>query len=406
MASTRHIPELLAPAGDFVSLGAAIQGGGDAVYFGVSGPFNMRQAAGNFRLEDLPEVSRICRSAGVKAYLAANTLVFDPELPELRRLLETAVGRVDAVIGWDPAVLLACRELGLPVHVSTQASVANRAAANLYRQLGASRLVLARECTLEEVTAIRQASGLEVEVFVHGAMCMAVSGRCFLSQAVFGKSGNRGDCLQNCRRQYRVTDTDGEGDFIIGEGQVMSAQDLCCLPFLEQVLATGADSLKIEGRNRSAHYVRTVVSAYRRALDAWAAGTLDAGLKEELTAELARVFHRGFSSGFCFGRPVASFTEAEGSQASESRQFVGKVVNHYARPGVAEILVQDQVFGVGDRLCFEGPTTGTESLEVSEVRQEEQPVPAVVRGRATLKLPFVVRENDKVYRLVRKKDGR
>jgi putative protease len=390
-------PEILAPAGDFACLGSAIKAGCDAVYFGLAGAFNMRAGARNFALAELDEVSALCRTAGVKAYLTVNAVVSEPDRAAVSALLEQIRGRVDAVICWDLAVIGECRRLGIPFHVSTQASVANLAAARFYREIGAERVIPARECTLEEIAILKRDSGLEVEVFVHGAMCVAVSGRCFMSQLVFNRSANKGDCGQNCRRSYRVTEVKGEGEFVLDESRVLSARDLCALPFLERVLETGVDSLKIEGRNRNPQYVRTVVGAYRAAVDAWAEDRLTDELKQQLVAEVSRVYHRGFSPGFFFGRQIGDFAETDGSQASEIKQYVGRVVNFYARPQVAEIQVQDQVFAVGDRLCFEGNKTGCEEFLVTEVRQNECPVAAVGRGTVTVRLPFEVRENDKVY---------
>jgi putative protease len=391
-------PEILAPAGDFACLGAAINAGCDAVYFGVAESFNMREGARNFRLEEVAEVMELCRAAGVKGYLTVNVMVTESERVAVTALLEQVGGQVDAVICWDLMVIGECRRLGIPFHLSTQASVGNVAAARFYGGLGAERVIPARECTLEELAILKRDGGLAVEVFVHGAMCVAVSGRCFMSQQVFNRSANKGDCGQNCRRDYRVVEVKGDGEFILGESRVLSAKDLCTLPFLERVLETGVDSLKIEGRNRNPQYVRTVVAAYREAVDAWAEDRLTEELKSRLVAEVSRVYHRGFSSGFFFGRPIGGFAEADGSQASEVKQYIGRVVNFYARPQVVEIQVQDQPFAVGDRLCFEGNKTGCEELQVAEVWQHGHPVPAVERGLATLRLPFEVRENDKVYR--------
>ncbi len=391
-------PEILAPAGDFAGLGAAIKAGCDAVYFGVAGAFNMRAGARNFRQEEVDDLLALCRAAGIKAYLTVNVIVTEPERAAVIALLEQVAGKVDAVVCWDLLVIGECRRLGIPFHVSTQASVANVAAVRFYRELGASRVIPARECTLEEIAVLQREGGLEIEVFVHGAMCVAVSGRCFMSQQVFNRSANKGDCGQNCRRDYRVVEVNGPGEFILGESRVLSARDLCTLPFLEQVLETGIGSLKIEGRNRNPQYVRTVVGAYRQAVDAWAEERLTAELKEQLLAEVSRVYHRGFSPGFFFGRQIGDFAEADGSQASEVKQYVGRVVNFYARPQVAEILVQDQLFAVGDRLGFEGNKTGSEEILVTEVWQGGRSVAAVERGSVTLHLPFEVRENDKVYR--------
>ncbi len=389
-------PELLAPAGDFTCLRAAIQAGADAVYFGV-GELNMRAMARNFTVADLPEIGRICRAAKVRAYLAANTIVFAGELPVLRELLAAAVGQVDAVICWDPAVLALCREFGLPIHVSTQASVANAAAAMFYREQGASRVVPARECTLDEVRAIREGAGIEVETFIHGAMCVSYSGRCFLSQDMFGKSGNRGECYQPCRREYLVTEVEDGDQYILGQDYVMSARDLCTLPFLEELIAAGIDSFKIEGRNRNPEYVATVVAAYRRAIDAHFAGTLDAALKTELMDRLGGVFNRTFSAGFYHGRPIAEFTGSRGNQAEFCKELVGVVRNYYRRIQVVEIEVQSHSFAVGDEVLIQGPTTGLVRFRPEEIRHDGNPVDPAPRTVVTCTLAERVRLGDRVY---------
>jgi putative protease len=360
----------------------------------------MRAGAASFRIQDLPEVHGRCRAQGCRVYLTLNTLVFAGELGDLRRLVDHVAPWVDAVIAWDPAVIQACRSAGVPFHVSTQASIANPEAARFYRDLGAERVVPARECTLDEVARIRHEAGVEVEVFAHGAMCVSVSGRCFLSQFTSGRSGNRGECRQNCRRLFRIVEEDNGAEFELGHDYVLSAKDLCTLPFLDQILNAGVDALKIEGRNRPPEYVHTVVGAYRRAVDAWAAGSLDDKLRSELTAEVATVFNRGFSAGFYLGRPVAEFTAANGSLATQRKEFVGRVLNYYRRVGVAEIQVQDQVFAVGDSLQIQGPSSGVVPVRVRELRQDEVPVECAARGVVTLPVPRRVRAGDRVFRFV------
>ncbi len=389
-------PELLAPAQDFTCLQAAIQAGCDAVYFGI-GELNMRSAARNIEPADLPEFGRLCRGAGVKAYLALNVIVFEHELPAVQELLDAAVGQVDAVIGWDPAVLAACRERGLPIHVSTQASVASAATARFYRDLGAVRVIPARECTLAEITAIRAGSGIEVETFVHGAMCVSYSGRCFLGQDVFGKSGNRGACLQPCRREYLITEVEEGDQYILGQDYVMSARDLCTIPFLEELIEARIDAFKIEGRNRNPEYVETVVGCYRQAIDAYFAGRLSGDLKAALVHRLQQVYNRRFSDGFYHGRPVTSFTGSRRSQAEYRKEYVGVVKNYYDRARVVAVNVLSNTFRVGDELLIQGRTTGVVRFTVPEIRVEDTPVDAAPRGLVTLKLDALVREGDKVY---------
>lgn len=395
-------PELLAPVQDFTNLTCAVDNGCDAVYFGLQ-QLNMRRAARNFAVADLPEIAARCGAAGVRRYLTMNVAIFDRELGVVDELLATAKPYIDAVVCCDPAVILACRRQGVPFHISTQASVANRAAAEFYRSLGAERIVLARECTLEEAAAIRRQVDIELETFVHGAMCVSWSGRCFLSQFSDGKSGNRGECRQNCRRQYRIVDeTDPEQEFILEANAVLSAKDLCTMPFIEQLIEAGIDSFKIEGRNRNPQYVAETVGCYRRAVDAYFAGELDDELKNRLMGRLRQVYNREFSSGFFHGRPIAEFTRVNGSRAELQKRFVGIVQNHYAKAGVAEINVQDNVFQVGDTLAIEGPTSGLVQFAVRQVRQDELPVQQVRRGVATVAVPAKVRLNDRVFRLDRR----
>jgi putative protease len=373
------------------------------VYFGVQG-LNMRGGPDNFSQEELPAVAAICRDAGVRAYLTVNTIVFDREADTVSRVLDAAAACTDAVICWDPAVIEQCRARELAFHVSTQASVANAAAARFYRDLGASRIVLARECTLDEIGRIRREAGIDVEVFAHGAMCVSVSGRCFLSLIGEGKSGNRGECSQTCRREFRVAEVDGPGDFLVGDGYILSAKDVCVLPFLENVLAAGPAALKIEGRNRPADYVAVVTGAYRRALDAAGAGALTPELKRKLMAELGTVFNRGFSDGFYAGRPIAEMTGPPGNRASRRKDQVGRVSNYYARPRAAEISVRNHGFRIGDRMLIRGPTTGAVTFTVSEIRREDSPVAEAERGIVTVPVPEKVRRNDEVFRLHPRKE--
>jgi putative protease len=395
-------PELLAPVQDFTNLSCAINSGCDAVYFGLQ-ELNMRDAARNFTVDDLPEVSARCRDRGVKRYLTLNVTVFEAERDLAARILDAVQGGIAAGICCDPCVMLLCRERGMDFHVSTQASVSNSSAAEFYRSMGATRIVVARECTLEEVRAIGRTVDVELETFVHGAMCVSYSGRCFLSQFTSGRSGNRGQCLQNCRRRYRIIDeTDPDAQFELGSRYVLSARDLCTLPFLEKLIEAGIHGFKIEGRNRNPQYVSETVSCYRRAIDAHLAGALDEALKEELVARLRRVYNREFSNGFFMGRPVSSFTQVDGSVAEQQKRFVGVVQNYYGRINVAEVKVQDNTFVDGDLLAIEGPTTGLLEVRVASPRQDEAAVRSVQRGVATFQVPARVRENDRVFRIDRR----
>lgn len=392
-------PELLAPVQDFTHLTCAIDNGCDAVYFGLNA-LNMRHAARNFTIEDLPAIARQCAEKGIKKYMTVNVTLFDRDREIAERLLNAAAGHVDAVICCDPGIIQLCKSRRIAFHVSTQASISNSLSAEFYRSLGAERIVLARECTLEEIREIRKHVDIELETFVHGAMCVSYSGRCFLSQFTSGKSGNRGACLQNCRRRYRIIDeTDAENEFELGAGFVMSAKDLCTLPILEKLIEAGIHSFKIEGRNRNPQYVAETVACYRQAIDSYFAGTLDQTLKDTLVSRLKNVYNRQFSKGFYLGRPIAEFSRVDGSVAKLQKRFVGVVRNYFAKIGVAEMLVQDSLFSDGDLLAVEGPTTGLVQFHVEAPRQKEQPVRTVERGLVTVKTPARVRTNDRVFRL-------
>jgi putative protease len=408
------IPELLAPAGDWPCLDAAIDAGADAVYFGVRG-LNMRAAAKNFGVRDLKKIVAKCHAAGVRAYLTLNVVVFDRELELLKRLLKAAkAAAVDAVIAADLAVVSEARKMGLSVHASTQMSVANSAAMELLCDLGVTRFVLARECGIADIKQIgqrlrkrssKQATKVQIEVFGHGAMCVSVSGRCFLSNFECGKSANRGECVQPCRRKYRVVEERGGTEWVVADDHILSPGDLCTLPFLEKLIAAGIDSLKIEGRNRGPEYVATVVSAYRRALDFYAGekGTRGFGkrwleLKAELKKSLTTVYHRELTSGFYLGKPIGKWLADPHSLSPFKKCFVGTVLNYYRRPGVAEILVQDEPFSIGDELSFEGSTTGHYRQKVGSLQVEGKSVDHAAKGMAVgMKVGEVVRRGDKLY---------
>jgi putative protease len=408
-------PEILAPAGNRIALRAALDAGADAVYFGVQG-LNMRAGADNFTTAAFPYIQGACRAANCRCYLALNTIVYQSEIAKVNRVLQSArCAGVDAVIAWDFCVIESANRLGLPVHVSTQMSVSNtESLLYFYRNLGVRRFVLARECTLADVRRIRRelrnrlgdkADGIEIEVFAHGAMCVAVSGRCFMSTSHYGASANRGACYQPCRREYEIKAVDEDIGFRVGQGYVMSPRDLCTLPFIEKLIDAGVDSLKIEGRNRSAEYVATVVGAYRRAVDFYCDNRGRRGVRQEFEAlkreELARferVYHRGFSNGFFMGRPVADWTDGPGSRSSVRKEYVGRVVKHFRRAGVSEIMVESTAFRVGDTILFQGPTTGVveqvvESMEINhtkvEVSRKGEPI--------ALKTAQATRKNDQVY---------
>ena len=410
-------PEILSPAGDWACLRAALNAGCDAVYFGVQG-MNMRASAQNFSTEELFGITQLCHAEGVKAYLTCNTVVFEHEKERVSHLLQRAAdAAVDAIIASDLAVIEEARRRGLAVHVSTQMSIANSASLLfLHRHLGVNRFVLARECSLDDVKAIRGsldralaadggADAIELEAFVHGAMCVAVSGRCFLSQFQYGKSANRGECLQPCRREYTITNTEEEQAFALGEHHVMSPKDLCTLAFIDQLLVAGIASFKIEGRNRSPEYVATVTSAYRHVVDFCHAHSSDPGfdqafaqLTQEKMDDVARVYNRGFSAGFYMGRPLDAWTKGSGSEATTRKHHVGIVTNYYSRPGVAEVLVQAEEISLGDSIIFQGPTTGVIEQTVESMEIEHMPVDSAAKGQSiAIKTHQAVRRSDKLY---------
>lgn len=403
-------PEILAPAGDFTCLQAALDAGADAVYFGL-GTFNMRARSGiNFKEGDLPEISRRCRERGVKAYLALNAIMFEGEIDGVEHTIVAAKPYVDAFIVADWGVISLCRKHGAAFHVSTQMSTSNSVAAAFLADQGASRVVLARECTLGEVAEIVSRIPIEVECFVHGAQCVAESGRCFMSHEAFGKSACRGECNQPCRRRYLVkavdffTDDAGnpihESDtaFVVEPHTVMSAKDLCSLAFVDKLMAAGIASFKIEGRARNPEYVKTVVAAYRRAVDAVADGSYSQALVEELAKEVKKVFHREFADGLYFGRPGAGqFTDSENSLSSTVKRHVGIVIDYFLKAGIAQVKIQDHPLRKGDKIQIHGATTGVVELVAGELRRDSETPDVAERGTwVTLKTPRC-RVGDKVF---------
>ena len=403
-------PEILAPAGDFTCLQAALDAGADAVYFGL-GTFNMRARSGiNFKEGDLPEISRRCRERGVKAYLALNAIMFEGEIDGVEHTIVAAKPYVDAFIVADWGVISLCRKHGVAFHVSTQMSTSNSVAAAFLADQGASRVVLARECTLGEVAEIVSRIPIEVECFVHGAQCVAESGRCFMSHEAFGKSACRGECNQPCRRRYLVKAVDFFSDdagnpihesdtaFVVEPHTVMSAKDLCSLAFVDKLMAAGIASFKIEGRARNPEYVKTVVAAYRRAVDAVADGSYSQALVEELAKEVKKVFHREFADGLYFGRPGAGqFTDSENSLSSTVKRHVGIVIDYFLKAGIAQVKIQDHPLRKGDKIQIHGATTGVVELVAGELRRDSETPDVAERGTwVTLKTPRC-RVGDKVF---------
>ena len=371
--------EIMAPAGNFECLHAAIQGGADSVYFGV-GKLNMRShSAANFQPEDLAEVVRICREAGVRSYLTLNITLYEEELDAMRSALDAAkAAGVDAVIASDMAAIEYCRKVGLEVHISTQLSISNSESLRFYSQF-ADVVVLARELNLDQVRKISDTIGrdhicgpsgrpVRIEMFAHGALCMAVSGKCYLSLHSYGASANRGSCYQVCRRGYEVTDLETGNQLLVDNKYIMSPKDLCTIEFMDKIIASGVKVFKIEGRARSAEYVKRCASCYRKAADAVCDGTYSPEFAAGLKKELAEVFNRGFWDGYYQGAYLGQWSEVYGSQATRTKIYCGKITNWFDRIGVAEISVESVPVHRGDRLMVTGATTGVVEFDASDLR--------------------------------------
>ncbi|MHB9029462.1 MAG: peptidase U32 family protein [Candidatus Latescibacterota bacterium] len=404
MLKKYHISEITAPAGSRESFAAALHAGADAVYLGAPG-FNMRAGAEAFTSADIRDMILEARRRGVKLYLAVNTIVFDGELDEAARLLDFAAeSGIDAVILWDMGILALARERGLRIHLSTQASVSNFRAAQFYESLGVNRIVLARELSLEQIretiTGTRaRGSALEFECFVHGAMCVAVSGRCLTSQFLSGRSANRGDCLQPCRRSYRVIDERNGNELVLDGHSVLSARDICAVDILDRLIDAGIDAFKIEGRMRDALYVKTTVECYREARDAVLSETFSPELAKRLRERLGRVFTRGFSRGFYLDHPDREIVRSEGNIASVVKEYAGRVLNFYPKARAADILLEARAISRGEIILITGPTTGAIECRADSLRSEEnRPIEHAPQGSvAAVAVTERVREGDRVY---------
>ena len=407
--------EIMAPAGNFECLHAAIQGGADSVYFGV-GQLNMRShSANNFAPEDLPEVVKICREAGVKSYLTLNIVLYQEDLPAMREALDYAKSAgVDAIIASDMAAISYCRSIGLEVHISTQLSISNVEALRFYARF-ADVVVLARELNLDQVkdihdTIVRESicgpSGqlVRIEMFAHGALCMAISGKCYLSLHTYGASANRGACYQVCRRGYEVTDLETGNKLNIDNKYIMSPKDLCTIDFMDRIIESGVRVFKIEGRARSAEYVKRCASCYRRAADAVCNGSYTPELAASLKGELAEVFNRGFWDGYYQGAYLGQWSEVYGSQATLKKVYCGKVSNWFDRIGVVEISVESCPLNIGDRAMAIGATTGVVEFTVEDMRVNLKPARTAGKGvRCSVAVdPSIcpdrrLRRGDKIY---------
>ncbi|MBN1300154.1 MAG: U32 family peptidase [Melioribacteraceae bacterium] len=394
-------PELLAPAGDWKMLRTAVNNGADAVYFGVE-KLNMRAKAKNFLLDELKDIVGYCDSNNVEAHLTLNTIVYEDEVDELNQIVSAAKDAgVHMIICWDMSVIQKCREFEMPFCVSTQASVSNIAAVNLYKALGAKRIVLARECTLEQIKEIKSQTDVEIEAFIHGAMCVAVSGRCFMSHSVFGKSANRGECIQPCRREYKIIDKDGANEFVLGEDYVLSPKDLCSINFLDLLIEAEIDAFKIEGRKRSPEYIEKVVSTYRKAIDLYFEGALDQQIKSIMYNELGKVYNRGFSTGFYFGTPDGrEFADKYGSKAATRKVYIGRVLNYFKKSRVAHVKLEAGNLSMNDAIYIIGDKTGCIETEIVSLVKDNE---SIIEGNKGEEVTFLckdeVRPRDQVFRI-------
>jgi len=391
--------ELLAPAGDFQMLVTAVNAGADAVYFGLK-EFSLRANAKNFELKDLDKINEICnknKNKKVRKYLTLNSIIYNNELKKIEEVIKKVKGKVDAIICWDLSVIQLCKKYKIPFHISTQASISNIESAKFYKKLGAERIILARELNLKQIKEIIKKTNIKVEVFIHGAMCLAVSGRCLMSQFLFNKSANRGECIHPCRRSYTIKDTQEGYELEVENNHVLSAKDLCTLPFIEQLKKTGITCFKIEGRNRDPRYLDTIVKIYRKALDK----KLTIQEIKNSIEELKKVYNKGFSSGFYLGLPTSKdFSNIEHSNATEKKQFVGKINHYYSKINVATIKLVSEL-KVGDKIAIIGKTTGIINSEINRIEMHNKSVNSGKKGEEIgIKISSLVRKNDEVYKII------
>ena len=403
--------EIMAPVGSRESLAAAIQAGADSIYFGV-GQLNMRShSANHFDLDDLHDIVTTCRTHGIKTYLTVNTIIYDEDMDTMHQIIDAAVAAgVTAVIASDVAVMAYCREVGMEVHLSTQLNISNVEALKFYARF-ADVSVLARELNMKQVGLIHDEilrqhicgpSGqpIRIEMFCHGALCMAVSGKCYMSLHAANRSANRGQCVQICRRSYTVTDNETGNAMEIDNKYIMSPKDLKTIRFIDKMMKAGVRVFKIEGRARGPEYVYTVVTCYKEAIKAVLDGTFTEERKNEWDKRLATVFNRGFWDGYYQGQTMGEWNDHYGSLATERKVLVGKVTKYYSRLGVAEVAVQANTFKLGDKLLITGNATGAMYLTADEIRYDLKPVEQAEQGwLVSIPVPGKVRENDKFFKI-------
>jgi U32 family peptidase len=403
--------EIMSPAGSYESLMAAIQGGAGSVYFGV-GTLNMRaRSSMNFTLDDLAQIASVCREHKVRSYLTVNTVIYDEETAYMQSLVDAAKENgITAIIASDIAVMEYARSKGVEIHISTQCNITNIQAVRFYSQY-ADVMVLARELSLEQVAAITQKideenitgpSGkkIEIEMFVHGAMCMAVSGKCYISQDMFNKSANRGACYQPCRREYRIRDYDDEVDLSIDNHFIMSPKDMKTIDFLDKLIGAGVRVLKIEGRGRAPEYVKTVTQCYREAADAILDGTYTPEKVEQWNHRLNQVYNRGYWEGYYLGKTLPEWTNVYGSKSTRKKTYIGKITNYFTKIGVAEVTIETGDLKIGDDYVILGPTTGVIEGKIDEIRVDEKPVEQTFKGEiCSIAVKETIRRSDKLYKI-------
>ncbi|MBU1974879.1 MAG: U32 family peptidase [Nanoarchaeota archaeon] len=402
-------PELMAPAGSFETLQAAINAGADSVYFGV-GPLNMRARAANFGIKDLPKIVEICKDASVRSYLTLNTVIYDSDLDEMKKIADLAkeVG-ITAVIATDISVIQYLNKIGMRTHISTQANVSNIEAVKFYSQY-ADVIILARELTLDQIKSIcagikkEKISGpngelVAIEVFIHGALCVSIAGKCYMSLATYNQSANRGSCLQNCRRSYRVTDDETGDELVVDNKYVMSPKDLCTIGILDKLIDAGASIFKIEGRGRKADYVDTVVRVYKDALKSIEEKKYTQKKIDTWTKELEKVYNRGFwQGGYYLGKKLGEWSGVYGSKSTEKKVYVGKGLNYYQKNSVGMFSIETGEVKVGDDVMITGPTTGLLRFKVEEIMVNDKKVDCAKKGdEVTIAVSGKIRASDKLF---------
>ena len=407
--------EIMAPVGSRESLAAAIQAGANSVYFGI-GKLNMRShSANHFTIDDLNEIAETCEAHGIQTYLTVNTVIYGEDITTMHEIIDAAkAANITAVIASDVAVMMYCRQVGVEVHLSTQLNISNIDALKFYAQF-ADVAVLARELNMDQVKEIHEqilkqnicgpkGEPIRIEMFCHGAFCMAISGKCYMSLHDANRSANRGECVQICRRSYTVTDNETGNQLEIDNKYIMSPKDLKSVRFIDKMMDAGVRVFKIEGRARGPEYVHTVVSCYKEAIESVLDGTFTEEKKDKWDERLSTVFNRGFWDGYYQGQKMGEWTKEYGNKATEKKVLIGKVMKYFSRLGVAEIAVEANTFAKGEKLLITGNTTGAMFLNADEIRYDLKPVEVAEQGwRVSIPVPDKVRPNDKLFKLVKSK---